>query len=40
MITALNTQGVSLYIQGEYEAAAERFTESLQLAEGIGDQKR
>lgn len=40
MITALNTQGASLYIQGEYEAAAERFTESLQLAEGIGDQKR
>ncbi|MFT5919157.1 MAG: hypothetical protein ACI9FU_000963 [Granulosicoccus sp.] len=40
MITALNTQGASLYIQGEYEAAAERFTESLQLAERIRDQKR
>jgi CHAT domain-containing protein/Tfp pilus assembly protein PilF len=39
MAEALNTQGLSFYVMGDYERAIELYTQSLKLREEIGDKK-
>ncbi len=39
MASALNTQGASFYVKGEYNKAVDYFTQSLKIKEEIGDKK-
>ena len=39
MAFALNTQGASFWVEGDYEKAIKYFTQSLKIKEEIGDRK-